>query len=437
MEAALSLYELNKMVRGLIENGCRQLYWVRGELAEGRQAQNGHFYGELVDRDASGKTIVARARVNCWAGTYRLVSLSFLKQTGKQLGAGLKVLLQVSVTFHEQYGYSLNIHDIDPSFTLGDAEARRRQIIEQLRADGLLEANRQLGLPRLTQRIAIVSSETAAGYGDFVNQLQGNAQGFAFACGLFPAVMQGQGVTDSIIAALSKVAANSGQWDVAVIIRGGGATTDLSDFDSYPLAAFIAQFPLPVITGIGHERDTTVLDCVAHTSLKTPTAVAAFLVDHAQRQAELLASLRQRLALAAQRDVLNGMRWLDQQQRRLALAAQSRLTAQRRRLDDFRLRLPLTAQSLTARQRNALGNTEARLRAALRLRLEKEKHKLSLLNARMEGLDPVRQLQRGYSITLLNGRALRSADGLQPGQQIVTVLSKGQLTSEIKTWKSS
>ncbi|MCD8266710.1 MAG: exodeoxyribonuclease VII large subunit, partial [Prevotellaceae bacterium] len=349
----------------------------------------------------------------------------------------LKVLLQVSVTFHEQYGYSLNIHDIDPSFTLGDAEARRRQIIEQLRADGLLEANRQLSLPRLTQRIAIVSSETAAGYGDFVNQLQGNAQGFAFACGLFPAVMQGQGVTDSIIAALGNVAADQGQWDVAVIIRGGGATTDLSDFDSYPLAAFIAQFPLPVITGIGHERDTTALDSVAHTSLKTPTAVAAFLVDHAQQQAELLASLRQRLALAAQRDVLNGMRCVDLLQRRLSLTAQSRLQAQRRRLDDFRLRLPLMAQSLTARHRDALANTVARLRSALRLCLEKEQHKLALLNARMEGLDPARQLQRGYSITLLNGRALRSADGLKPGQQIVTILNKGQLTSEIKEWKGS
>ncbi len=435
MEAILSLYELNNMVRELMEEGLPDRYWVRGELAEGRQAGGGHFYGELVDRDARGQNVTARARVNCWARTYSLVRQDFLRQTGRELAAGLNVLLQVSVTFHEQYGYSLTIHDIDPTYTLGDAAAKRRQIIEQLKADGLLEANGDLPLPLLTQRIAIVSSATAAGYGDFENQLKGNAQGYYFCTQLFPALMQGTGAPESIISALQQIAQEADQWDAVVIIRGGGATTDLSDFDSYPLAACVAQFPLPIITGIGHERDTTVLDVVAHTSLKTPTAVAAFLVERADTVARLLTSLEGRISLAAQKRLLGEQRWLDEARRRMTSAAQKSITTQRRQLDDLTMRLPLTCRSVIQRETNRLSTLQVRLLPALRLRLQAERHHLQLLAARHQGLDPRRLLSRGYSITTCGGRVVSSLSDLKEGGELVTMIENGSIISEIKSWK--
>lgn len=435
MEAILSLYELNNMVRELMEEGLPSRYWVRGELAEGRQAGGGHFYGELVDRDARGQNVTARARVNCWARTYALVRQDFLRQTGRELAAGLKVLLQVSVSFHEQYGYSLTIHDIDPTYTLGDAAAKRREIIEQLKKDGLLEANGELPLPLLTQRIAIVSSATAAGYGDFENQLEGNAQGYYFRTRLFPALMQGTGAPESIISALQQIAQEADQWDAVVIIRGGGATTDLSDFDSYPLAACVAQFTLPVITGIGHERDTTVLDVVAHTSLKTPTAVAAFLVERADAVARLLTSLEGRISLAAQKRLLGEQRWLDEARRRMTSAAQRSITTQRHRLNDLTLRLPLTCRSVIQRETNRLSTLQARSLPALRLRLQAERHHLQLLEARHQGLDPRRLLSRGYSITTCGGRVVRSLSDLKEGGEMVTMIENGSITSEIKSWK--
>ena len=297
----MTLYELNQLVREAIEVSLDEEYWVQGELSDASAGYGGHFYGELIEKNADGSGILARARLTCWARTYNLLRLRFQNETGQTLQRGMQVKLLVRVTFHEQYGFALNIQDIDSTFTLGDMARRRREILAQLEADGILHDNQQLVLPRLLRRVAVVSSERAAGYGDFCHQLETNEYGLRFDVHLFEAVMQGQHVEESVIAALQQVADEAEAWDVVVIIRGGGATGDLSDFDSYPLAACIAQFPLPVVVGIGHERDETVLDHVAHTRVKTPTAAAAFLINHEAQEAARLDDLQQRQPRAGSR----------------------------------------------------------------------------------------------------------------------------------------
>lgn len=403
----MTLYELNHIVRQVLDEALDDEYWVQGELSDAAAGYGGHFYGELIQKDDKAQTIIARARVNCWARTYNLLRLRFQHETGQTLRAGMQVKLLVRVTFHEQYGYALNIQDIDSTYTLGDMARRRREILLQLEADGILHDNQQLPLPRLLKRIAIVSSATAAGYGDFCNQLDGNEYGLCFQTRLFPAVMQGQHVEESVIAALQQVADEADRWDVVVIIRGGGATGDLSDFDSYPLACCIAQFPIPVITGIGHERDETVLDYVAHTRVKTPTAAAAFLIDHQAQEAAHLDDLQQRI---------NRM-------------AQNRIVLERQRLERFSLTIPLMFDRFRQRAEHRLDMTWQQLTAACQQRTERERHRLEIMAQRLEGLDPALLLRRGYSITRCGGRIVRCADDLREGEELETQLENGTIKS--------
>ena len=414
MQERMTLYELNALVRETLEESFPDTCWVQGELAEGRVGYGGHFYGELVQKDEKGKTVVARARVNCWQRVYALLSANFERETGESLRAGLQVMMEVRVTFHEQYGYSLSILDIDPSYTLGDMAVRRRQILEQLEADGILHDNQTLPLPLLMQRIAVISSETAAGYGDFLNQLHSNDYGLQFHTRLFPAVMQGQHVEESIIGALSQIAEEAGQWDAVVIIRGGGATTDLSDFDSYALAACICQMAIPVITGIGHERDETVLDHVAHTHLKTPTAVAAFLIEHEAAQLQRLDEL--------------GMR--------IGRAVNERLQTEVQRTNEYTVRLQLISSRILEQCNNYIQTLAMRLQTATHNLLTREAHKQELMATRLQSLDPDLMLRRGYSMTLVEGRLVSDASQLTPGQQVVTRLGKGEITSTINEIKA-
>ena len=416
----MTLCELNSLVRETLEEGLSGTYWVQGELSEGRVGTGGHFYGELVERRpedqrrrTQGADLVAKARVTCWQNTYARVSARFARATGESLRPGMKVLLEVAVTFHELYGYSLMIHDIDPSYTLGDMARRRQEILQQLEADGILHDNQALPLPMLPQRIAIVSSPTAAGYGDFCNQLQHNDYGFHFHIQLFPAIMQGTRVEETIIQALLQIADEADQWDVVVIIRGGGATSDLSDFDSYPLAACIAQMPLPVITGIGHERDETVLDHVAHTHLKTPTAVAAFLIQRMAEAQDTLDALAQRLTDSVRR------RLADEQQRIIHLATV----------------LPLTFRGVRERHEHRLEILLQRLAVASRECCRGGQHRLDLLEQRLRGLDPDLLLRRGYSMTLVDGHLLTDVMQLHAGQEILTRTHQAEITSTITSWK--
>ena len=414
----LTLFELNAFVREVVEGHLDEPCWVTGELSDvSTPAFGGHFYGELVQKDEGGDRIVARARITCWARNYNILRLRFQKESGETLRKGLQVRLQVKVSFHEQYGYSLNILDIDSTYTLGDLAKRRREILLQLERDGILHDNQTLSLPRLFRRIAVISSATAAGYGDFCHQLEQNVYGFHFDVQLFPAVMQGEQVPSSIIAALETISSCSDDggggvpFDIVVIIRGGGASSDLSDYDNYELAACIAQYPLPVLTGIGHERDETVIDFVAHTRVKTPTAAAAFLIEHQAQEAALL----------------------DDLYLRITRLAQERIQHECQRLERLRMVLPLLFTNIGQSHHNTLQLLCQRLTLVSTRCIEQEKHRLELMKQRLESLDPKLLLRRGYSITTCKGKLVRSAEGLQKGDVLHTYTEHGTIKSIVDT----
>ncbi len=275
----IGLYQLNCLVKRELKNRFPDSFLVIAEIADVKENRSGHCYLELVEKREEDDAVIATARATIWAFTYRMLKPYFETTTGKSLQKGIKVLVRVEIVFHELYGYSLNIKDIDPTFTIGDLERKRKEIIDRLTQEGVIDMNRELEFPMLPKTVAIISSPTAAGYGDFVDQLHRNAYGYAFHTKLFPAIMQGEKTTESIIAALERIYEFESLFDVVVIIRGGGSQTDLGSFDSYELAANVAQFPIPILAGIGHERDETIVDRVAYRSVKTPTAAAAFLIE--------------------------------------------------------------------------------------------------------------------------------------------------------------
>lgn len=408
-----SLHELNRMVRSVLENSLDDEYWVVGELSDASQGYGGHFYGELIEKEEDGKRILARARVTCWARAYNMISMRFMRDTGQSMHAGMKVRILVRITFHEQYGYALNIIDVDSHFTLGDMARRRREILEQLEKDGIIHDNKELSLPRLLTRIAVISAEGAAGYGDFCNQLASNDYGLYFHVHLFPAVMQGNRVEETIASALQTIADEYRQWDVVVIIRGGGATGDLSDFDSYLLASCIAQFPIPVITGIGHERDETVLDYVAHTRVKTPTAAAAFLIEHQAQEAALL----------------------DDLYRRISRTAREQLLRERQRLDLQATMLPLLTHRITERMLNQIEQIRTRLSSSLHLHIQREYHKLDLIGQRLKTANPAELLRRGFTITTCRGKAVTDITDIQPGDSLHTFTINGEINSTVTSCK--
>ena len=408
---ALSLYELNSIVRSFIEEGAEENYWVQGELLEGREGQGGHFYGELVEKSELTGAIVARARITIWARVYYMLSMRFHEETGQRLRPGIKVLLKVKVSFSELYGYSLNVLDIDGTYTLGDMAKRRQEILQRLEQDGIIDDNKTLSMPTMLKRIAVVSSPTAAGYGDFSRQLLENEWGLSFRVKLFPAIMQGQQVPESITSALLQIADEADKWDAVVIIRGGGATSDLIDYDSYYLAACIAQHPLPVITGIGHDRDQTVPDMVAHTSVKTPTAAAAFILEHQLAHLSLLQDLQQRIPQAAHS-------YLQQAQHRFALLCH---------------RLPTSATFMLQKELQRMERLSAFIPRFAQTSLVRETHRLELLEHRLKASDPNLLLKRGYSITLSpDGEIITDVSMIRPGERIVTRLQGGEVTSEVK-----
>ena len=409
MNEVLTLFELNSLVHEVIEDNFDEQYWVVGELSDvSTPAFGGHFYGELVQKDEESDRIVARARITCWARNYNMIRLRFQKEAVETLRKGLQVKLLVEVNFHEQYGYSLNVVDIDSTFTLGDLAKRRREILQQLEKDGILHDNQSLPLPRLLKRIAVISSATAAGYGDFCNQLEENDYGFHFDVQLFPAVMQGEQVPESIIAALEEIREEP-PFDLVVIIRGGGASSDLSDFDSYELAACIALYPLPVLTGIGHERDETVLDYVAHTKVKTPTAAAAFIIEHQAEEAALLDDLYQRITHSSKEQIQR----------------------EKQRLEHQRAVLPLIFMGFYQKGENRLVLLSQRLSSSAKQSLEREKHSLQLMQQRLNSLDPRLLVKRGYTITTCGGKLVRSIEGLAEGEVLTTQTNNGAIYSKV------
>jgi exodeoxyribonuclease VII large subunit len=386
MNKSYALSQLNKMVRDAIDMQLPDEYWVEAELSECRE-HNGHCYLELIEKDEHTNTPVARASAKCWRQTWLMVKPYFERTTGEPLRTGMKVLLKVYAQFHEAFGFSWIVTDIDPNYTLGDMARKRLEIIRQLKEEGVFDLQRELRIPLFTKRIAVISAEHAAGYGDFCRQLEDNEYGFRFEVTLFPAIMQGEQVEQSIIAALERIYALNTSFDVVVIIRGGGATADLSGFDTLALAENVAQFPLPVITGIGHERDESILDMVAHTRVKTPTAAAALLIDHLRQVLERINSAQQRITTAIFQRIAN--------------------------------------------QKMRLTNLQTLLPALVQRNLAEARHRIEMLEVLLKSHDPQRLLSRGYSITLLNGRAVRDPQQLKAGDVLETRVEKGTIKSTV------
>ena len=363
---SLSLLELNALVRRSLEQCLPDEYWIQAELSDVRSNTTGHCYLEFIQKDPRSNSLVAKARGMIWNNIYRLLKPYFEESTGQLFTSGIKVLVKVTVQFHELYGYSLTVLDIDPTYTLGDMARRRREILLQLEEEGVLTLNKELEMPVLPQRIAVVSSATAAGYGDFCHQLKHNSGGFFFYTELFPALMQGNQVEESVLAALDCINTRISEFDVVVIIRGGGAASDLSGFDTYLLAAACAQFPLPVITGIGHERDDTVLDSVAHTRVKTPTAAAELLIQRVGEAAERLEELSARLQQGA-------YTLLEQEQRRLVT---------------MQARIPALVHRKLAEARFTLLTARKDLSQVTQILLSRQRHRLELLQQRVADNSP-------------------------------------------------
>ena len=407
----LSLYDLNTLVRRSLEQCLPDEYWVQAELSEVRaHPATGHCYVEFVQKDPRSNNLVAKARGVIWSNVFHLLRPYFEESTGQMFTAGIKVLVQVTVSFHELYGYSLTVQDIDPTYTLGDMARRRREILTQLKADGVLTLNKELPMPVLPQRIAVISSASAAGYGDFCHQLEHNPRGYYFRVELFPSIMQGERTEASLLAALDRINQRLEYFDVVVIIRGGGATSDLSCFDTYLLAAACAQFPLPIITGIGHERDDTVLDSVAHTRVKTPTAAAECLIARMDEAADRLQQLSEH--------IYNGV--------------SARLQRERTRLQGCRQRIPASSIRSLSQARLQLTGARKDLHRAVDALLTRQRHRLELLQQRITDASPQKQLARGYSITLKDGRAVKDASSLKPGDVLTTRVYKGEIQSIVK-----
>ena len=408
-QQVLSLFELNRFVKQALHNHLPDTYWVQAELSDVRSNSSGHCYLEFVQKDTGGNHLIAKARGTIWSNIFKMLKPYFEQETGQQFASGIKVLVQVSVEFHELYGYSLTVLDIDPTYTLGDMARRRREIILRLEEEGVLTMNKELDMPLAPQRIAVISSATAAGYGDFCDQLKNNPYGLSFQTKLFPAIMQGERVEESIISALESVYQELDEWDVVVLIRGGGATSDLSGFDTYNLAANCAQFPLPIITGIGHERDETVLDIVAHTRVKTPTAAAEYLIGRLYETALKL----------------------EDHATRVVNKVEERLNWEHTRLNRLSERIPMNVRMCLQAGHYAVKGIQHRIDVALQERLLKEKHRLQLLEHQVRTASPEHLLKRGYSITLLDGRAVTDISMLKEGDVVTTRYAKGESQSVI------
>ena len=407
-----TLYELNSLVRQAIENAMDQEYWVEAELSECRESR-GHCYMELIQKDEHSNTPVARASAKCWKNTWGMLQPHFERITGQPLHAGLKVRLKVYAQFHEAFGFSWIVTDIDPTYTLGDMAQRRQEIIRKLKEEGIFDLQKELTLSPFALNIAVISSETAAGYGDFVYQLADTP--FAFRTQLFPAIMQGEQVEQSIITALNAIYQQQNElfalpFDCVVIIRGGGATADLSGFDTLTLAENVANFPLPIITGIGHDRDESVLDMVSHTRVKTPTAAAQFLISNTEKT----------------------QHQIEQYEERIAHFVKNKIEVEQLRLANLSERIPPLFSLTRAKQETLLERHLQAILSHLQRRFEKEEHRLDLLEQKVTALDPTLLLKRGYSMTLHKGKLLRDPSQVKSNDELVTRLEKGTIISIVK-----
>ncbi len=406
---SITLSELTAQIHETIRMGFGTPVWIRSEISELRENPGGHCYLELIEKDSNSDTLLAKTKATIWANAFRMLKPYFESSTGQSLRAGLNVLVAVTVEFHAVYGFSLNIRDIDPTFTIGEMATRRLKIIRQLEEDGIVEMNKQLTLPQPLQRIAIISSATAAGYGDFCDQLNNNSAQFIFYTKLFPAIMQGDQAAASIISAMEKIYDSIDLFEAVIIIRGGGATTDLACFDSYDLALNCAQFPLPIIAGIGHQRDISILDMVAHTSLKTPTAVAEFLISGLQQAKDRVLDVFADIRYHVKNKIENEYTFVNQ----------------------AKMRIKQTLRSWVIQRAHLLDRQKSRLQSTVRIQFLKQNNKLVLLEKNIEMHSPGFLLQHGYTISTVSGKRITSVTQVKQGDKISTFVGDGQFISEV------
>jgi len=475
-ELQVSLSELQRQVKGKLEDLFSLPVWVKAEISEMTINRSGHCYLDLVETEEGTDTVVARCRATIWSYTFRMLKPYFETTTGQVFTEGLKVLLQAKVEYHEVYGFSLNIRDIDPVYTLGDMARQRREIIHRLEEAGVLEMNKELELPLVPQRIAVISSPTAAGLQDFLNQLHNNQHQFIFYTKLFPSVMQGMEAPRSITAALEQIFQYEDLFDAVVIIRGGGAQIDLACFDNYDLAFNVAQFPLPVITGIGHDKDDTVIDLVAHTRMKTPTAVAEFLISGALQFSQQLNDLEKQFTVSVNDQLGKNQDRLTDAADQLSLLVNQLIVKQTNRLNIDRIQLANHSEGFlkkqfselkglttntknkisiyVARQTHLLDQSGNQLNYTFRGQIVKNKNLLiqfqQLLKIRavetiraenknllqiqekLRLVDPQNILKRGYSLTMMNGKILKSLQMVKVGDLLETRLSDGSIESKVE-----
>lgn len=429
MSTHMTLLELNSLVSEVLENAMPRQYWVEAELSDVNE-RRGHLFAELVEKDESSNTPVARASAKCWASTWYSLKRTFERITGEQLRTGMKVLLKVYVQFHPAYGFSWIITDIDPTFTLGDLAKRRMEIIAQLKAEGIFDMQKQLSLPMFCQHIAVISSATAAGYGDFCNHLHNNPYGFFFKTTLFHAVMQGEQIESSVIDALNRIFDAHEEYDCVVIIRGGGATSDMSGFDTLNLAENVANFPIPIITGIGHERDECILDMISYHRVKTPTAAADFLLSHLENTSRTIDNLADRLARSAARYLETERVRMKGISSKIPILFSMVKASQTNRIEILSKRIENALRQKTEQENHRLQMLQQTIEMGAKQAIEKERHRLSLLAQKALSLDPEIILKRGYSITLSGGKVVTDASTVMKGEILETRLANGTVLSK-------
>ena len=421
----ITLSEFNSRIERTL-NGDTQLFnqWVIAETSDLRLNRSGHCYTELIEKDARGET-VAKMGAAIWAGNYSKLYNKFLKATGQVLATGMKVLVNVSVSYHRLYGMKVVINDIDPSYTMGDMERQRQEILNRLKAEGIIDMNKQLPFPQVPQRIAVISAEGAAGYGDFMNQLLGNPYGLQFYTCLFNAVMQGAQTVPTVLAALDRINAHQQLFDCVVIIRGGGATSELNSFDNYDLAANVAQFPLPVIVGIGHERDVTVLDYVAGKRVKTPTAAAEWLILQGTNALAHLNELQDAVVTAVRDTVSQAREHLAYFTSMIPATARRIIDTNRIRLDNNAKNIPVAANGLIANQRTRLDHAVERIGDVIAVAMQREQQRLQALQDKATLLSPDNTLKRGYALVRKGDKCVTAADQVHSGDQITVQFAVG------------
>jgi exodeoxyribonuclease VII large subunit len=467
---SLSLYQLNQLIKESLRQVIPTTIWLRAEIHNITTNYSGHCYIDLVEKSDFNDQIIAKQRATIWASTYRFLAQKFHQATNSSLQVGMKILVEVSVEFHELYGLSLNVRDIDPTYTLGELQRRRLEIIQRLKNRGLIDKNKQLPMPRLVQRIAVISSPTAAGYADFVHQLQNNPHGFAYSITLFPAIMQGPQTEESILSALSAIEATMGNikncppvhrgtsvaegvnnfitedsktenssfliphssFDIVVIIRGGGATSDLQAFDSELLAERCANFPLPILTGIGHLRDETILDMVAHHNLKTPTAVAEYIISRTLDVSFFLDEMAEKIQTSIRIRLEKESNYLLLLSAQIPQIVQRQLTQSANHINDLQYRIQLKTADFIVKNRLLLDRKSDQLNLLANQQLQQQQNNLKLIETKLQLLDPQQLLKKGYSFTTHNGKLVTSITQLTPGDTITTTLADGTVNSMVK-----